>query len=124
MHELGITRNIVAIVAEHAHGAQVLRIKVEIGKLSAVMPDAIRFCFDVASRGTVTEGAALEIVEVAARARCRACASEFELDQPYGRCACGSGDLEWVSGMELKIKEMEVAECAQPAVVPAMAPLS
>ncbi|MHC5825016.1 MAG: hydrogenase/urease maturation nickel metallochaperone HypA, partial [Nostoc sp.] len=47
MHELGITKNIVAIVAEHARGAKVQRVLLEIGKLSAIMPNAIRFCFDI-----------------------------------------------------------------------------
>jgi hydrogenase nickel incorporation protein HypA/HybF len=65
MHELGITRNIVAIVTEHAGGARVKRVSLEIGKLSAVLPDAIRFCFDVCSRDTLLEGAELTIHESA-----------------------------------------------------------
>ena len=30
------------------------------------------------------------------------------LERPFGRCACGATDLEWLSGEELKIKEFEV----------------
>ncbi|NEN93909.1 MAG: hydrogenase maturation nickel metallochaperone HypA, partial [Okeania sp. SIO3H1] len=52
MHELGITQNIVAIVAENAQDKSVKRVTLEIGKLSAIMPDAIEFCFDVCSKGT------------------------------------------------------------------------
>jgi hypothetical protein len=65
MHELGLTRNIVAICSEHAEGKRVTRVRLEIGSLSAVMPDAIRFCFDVVAEGTPCEGALLEIVDVA-----------------------------------------------------------
>ena len=65
MHEMGITRNIVSIVSEHAKGARVKRVSLEIGKLSAVLPDAIRFCFDVCSKGTELENADLEIIEIA-----------------------------------------------------------
>lgn len=65
MHELGITRNVVAICAEHAGAAQVMRVTLEIGKLAAVMPDAIRFCFDICAQGTVVEGATLDIIETA-----------------------------------------------------------
>ena len=65
MHELSITRSVVAIVSEHAAGQRVMRVRLEIGRLSSVMPEAIRFCFDVCARGTALEGAELEIVELA-----------------------------------------------------------
>jgi hydrogenase nickel incorporation protein HypA/HybF len=42
-----------------------MRVRLEIGRLSSVMPEAIRFCFDVCARGTALEGAELEIVELA-----------------------------------------------------------
>jgi|SRR5208282_3702792 len=109
MHELGITQEIVAIVAERSNGAQVRRVVLEIGKLSAVLPDAIRFCFDLCSEGTVAEGAQLDIIELPGRARCRACAGAVLLEQPFGQCPCGCSDLEWLAGEELRIKEMEVA---------------
>ncbi len=108
MHELGITRNIVAIVTEHAHGARVKRVALEIGKLSAIMPDAIRFCFDVCSRDTVLEGAELTIREVPGRGACRDCGEELELHQLFGRCACGSRQIKCIAGEEMKIKEMEL----------------
>ncbi len=50
MHELGITQNIVAIVSERAGEQKVCRVKLEIGKLSAIFPDAIRFCFDICAK--------------------------------------------------------------------------
>jgi len=108
MHELGITQEVIAIVSERAAGARVTRVLLEIGKLSAVLPDAVRFCFELCSEGTVLEGAQLEILETPGRARCRACGGEMILEQPFGRCACGASDLEWLSGEVLKIKEAEV----------------
>ena len=86
-----------------------LRVTLEIGKLSAVMPDAVRFCFDVCAAGTTLEGAALEIIESAGRAQCRECGEEMLLTQLAGRCRCGSPDLSLLAGDELNIKEMEVA---------------
>jgi hydrogenase accessory protein HypB len=88
MHELGITRNIVAIVGERAGTSRVNRVAVEIGKLSAVMPDAVRFCFDVCAKGTCLEGAELEIREIAGRGKCLECSETFDLAAPYGRCVC------------------------------------
>lgn len=108
MHELGITQEIVALAAEHSGGARVRRVVLEIGKLAAVLPDAVRFCFDLCSEGTAVEGAELEIIETPGRARCRACGCEVTLDRPIGRCACGGTDLEWLAGQELRLKELEV----------------
>ena len=64
MHELGITRSVIAICVENSGGAVVKRVTLEIGKLSAILPDAVRFCFDICAKGTVVEGAALEILEI------------------------------------------------------------
>ena len=111
MHELGITENIVAIASEYAQGLTVKQVTLEIGQLSAVMPEAIRFCFDVCCRGTVLEGATLEIIEIPGLGRCRHCAIEMSLTQPFGICdRCGSVELEIIQGEELKIKELEVEE--------------
>ena len=108
MHELSITRNIVAIVSESAQGRRVTRVRLEVGCLSAVEPQALLFCFDVASQGTVLAGATLEIIEVPGRALCLECRAEVALQGLVGHCACGSRRLERLSGEELNIKDMEV----------------
>lgn len=108
MHELGITRNIVAIVGDHAKGRKVKRVTLEIGKLSAIVPEAIAFCFDVCAKGTMLEGAELEIRPISGRARCRDCGRDVALESLVQRCACGSGRLERLAGEELKIKEYEL----------------
>jgi hydrogenase nickel incorporation protein HypA/HybF len=108
MHELGITEEIVALVVERARGARVRAVVLQIGKLTAVLPEAVRFCFELCSAGTVLEGARLDIIETPGRARCPRCAQEMELAQPFGRCACGNSDLDWLAGEELNIKEIEV----------------
>jgi hydrogenase nickel incorporation protein HypA/HybF len=109
MHELGIAQQLVEIAAESSRGARILKVVVEVGKLAAVLPDALQFCFEAASAGTTAEGARLEIVEVPGKALCRACGGSVALVQPFGRCACSSTDLDWQSGEELRIKELEVA---------------
>ncbi len=113
MHELGITQDIVEVACDRAEGRRVRRIVLEIGKLSGVLPDAIRFCFDLCCEGTIAEGAALEIEEPPGRVRCRGCGEEFTIDRPFARCSCGETDLIWLGGEELKIKEMEIASHVQ-----------
>ena len=83
MHEMGITQSIVAIVAEQADGRKVKRVTLEIGKLAAVMPDAIRFCFDVVAQGSALDGAALDIIEIPGRARCLDCGSDVMLTEVF-----------------------------------------
>jgi len=63
MHELGLTRNIVAIVSEHAAGRSVKRVKLAIGPHACVEREALNFCFDIVAEGTVLAGAALEFAE-------------------------------------------------------------
>jgi hydrogenase nickel incorporation protein HypA/HybF len=108
MHELGIARNIVGIVSEAADGRPVTRVTVEIGALSGVLAEAIAFCFEVAAEGTAMEGAALEIIRVEGRARCRSCGAEFATPAHYTPCPCGSRQSERLAGEELRIKTMEL----------------
>jgi len=108
MHEMEITQSIVAIVAEQADGRKVKRVTLEIGKLAAVMPDAIRFCFDVVAQGSALDGAALDIIEIPGRARCLDCGSDVMLADVFGQCGCGSRKLERLAGQELNIKSMEL----------------
>ncbi|MDO9093348.1 MAG: hydrogenase maturation nickel metallochaperone HypA [Rubrivivax sp.] len=112
MHELGITRSMVSIVSERAQGQKVLRVTLEVGRLSGMLPEAIRFCFDVCIQGTLLEGAALHIIETEGRGHCAACHAEPVMTAPLGRCpACGEPTLRMVAGTELKIKEMETESC-------------
>jgi hydrogenase nickel incorporation protein HypA/HybF len=47
MHELGITENIIEIALKYAQGTKIGRITLEIGQLSAIFPDSIKFYFEV-----------------------------------------------------------------------------
>lgn len=108
MHELALTQSIVNMVAEHAQGRHVRRVRLEIGRLTCVMPDAIRFCFDVAAAETPLEGALLEIIEIEAWARCRVCGGTFVQETHFASCRCGAHDCERISGEELRVREYEV----------------
>lgn len=112
MHELGICRNIAAIVSEAAKGRPVRRVTLEIGLLSGVVPDALRFAFEAVTQGTLLEGATLEIMEIPGRAHCGDCGADFALTALHATCACGSRRLQRLRGEELNIKTMEMADAA------------
>ena len=122
MHELSITQNIVGIVAQHARGRAVERVRLQIGKLSGIEVEAVRFCFDICAQGTPVEGAELVIEEIEGAAHCETCDREVGVDAPIARCGCGRGGrLRLVRGEELLVKSMEVESCVEPADAPTVA---
>jgi len=108
MHELPITESVVDAILEHVGDAKVISVQLEIGKLSGVVPDAVRFCFDIVCAGTPLEGARLDIVEPEGSARCRDCHAEFPLAELVPLCPCGSVDVEITGGQQLRVRSVEV----------------
>src|SRR5262245_12175239 len=98
----------VAAVAETVGPARVAKVRLQIGQLAGVVPEALRFCFDACARGTTLEGATLEIDEIAARGRCRRCGAELAMTTFLDPCPCGGTDIELLAGQELRIKDVEV----------------
>ena len=109
MHELAIVEGVVDTVTERLPDAKISCVRLEIGALSGVVADALRFSFELATEGTNLQGATLEITEVPARCRCRACGRQFTPDGPILLCGCGSADAEVLAGQELKIAAVKVA---------------
>ena len=109
MHELAIAESVVDTVTRRLPDARITSVHLEIGALSGVVADAIRFCFDLATEGTGLEGATLEITEPPARCRCRSCGTEFQPDMSLVLCPCGSADVAVLSGEELNILSVQVA---------------
>lgn len=109
VHELSIAESIVAGVCERVGAARVKRVIVEIGKLSGVAPDSVRFFFAECGKDTAVAGAELEIVDVAGVARCGTCGAETPAGDLALACPCGSIDVELVRGGELIVKAVEVA---------------
>jgi hydrogenase nickel incorporation protein HypA/HybF len=110
MHELAITQSVVEQITQRVGDARVTRVALQIGLLAGVVCDSVRFCFDVCAQGTPLEGARLEIIQTPGRARCRACAASFDVGDLLALCECGSADLALLSGEELKIREVEIAD--------------
>lgn len=63
MHELSIAASIVEIASEEAarQGGRVECVHLKLGALSGVVPDALRFSWDLACEETPLAGAKLEI---------------------------------------------------------------
>jgi hydrogenase nickel incorporation protein HypA/HybF len=109
MHELAVTQGVVDAVVERTGTTPVTAVRLRVGRLSGVVPDALRFCFELVTAGTPLEGAALEIEEPEGRARCRTCGAEFALAGPVLLCDCGSADVEVLAGRELAVASVVLA---------------
>jgi hydrogenase nickel incorporation protein HypA/HybF len=108
MHEMAITQSVVDAVCEHAAGRRVHSVRVQVGALCAVVPDAMEFCFDLATEGTIAAGARLDVDVQPGSARCRTCGQDFTLPDLILLCPCGSADVEVLAGRDLRILSMEV----------------
>ena len=108
MHELAITQGVVDAVTARTGTARVAAVTVRVGRLSGVVPDAMRFCFDLVTESTPLAGARLDIEQPEGRARCRDCGDEFVLTDPVLLCPCGSADVEVTAGRELAVASVEV----------------
>jgi hydrogenase nickel incorporation protein HypA/HybF len=109
MHELAIAEGLVDAVTDRLPGDRIALVRLEIGALSGVVADSLRFCFDLATEGTALEGAVLEISEPPAACECRTCGAGFSPDGPIVLCPCGSADVTVVSGQQLLITSVKVA---------------
>ena len=115
MHEMGIALQIVDIatasIPADLAGAAVTRVNLKVGKLSAVIAENLRFCFDVVVHDTPLEGAQLYIEEIPVTARCKNCGHEWTLTEPAFACpACEGGAIKVLSGRELDIESIEINE--------------
>ena len=112
MHEMSLAESVLQIIEESARTQNFRRVRtvvLEIGKLAAVEADAMRFCFDAVTRGSIAEGAQLEIIETPGAGRCIACGRTVALLEQYGLCPeCGSPQIEIVTGNQMRVKNLEV----------------
>lgn len=108
MHELAITEGVVQAVTQRLPGTPIACVHLEIGAMSGVVADSVRFCFELVTEGTTLEGARLDISEPPARCRCRDCGAEFEPENVIALCGCGSADVAILAGQELRIMSVEV----------------
>lgn len=108
MHELGLCTSIVDAVERRAGDRPVARVRVQVGRLHHVHPEAFDQSFAIAAMGTVAEDAAAELVLLPVRARCASCEQVWDADEIPTACgACGAVDVELVGGDELLLESIE-----------------
>ncbi|MEW4568991.1 hydrogenase maturation nickel metallochaperone HypA [Tautonia sp. JC769] len=115
MHELSIANALVHQVTEALAGSapcRVTRVRLRIGVLAGVAAEALTFCFEVVTRATPLEGAALEIESIPIAIRCEPCGRIVDLaEAPPFRCPhCDHPSAAVVRGKELELESIEVED--------------
>jgi hydrogenase nickel incorporation protein HypA/HybF len=112
MHEVGLMQDALRIALDRARqekAKRVLAIRMRIGALSGVVPDALSFAFECLSRGTPAEGGRLEIESVPAACWCASCNKEFEAPELGFECpACGKTSTEIRRGREIEVASLDL----------------
>ena len=84
--------------------ARIDRLRLRVGALAGVVPEALVFAFEAMKPETPAAHAELEIEQVRARLVCRSCRTEFEPECFPGPCpGCGEWAAEIRQGQELDL---------------------
>jgi hydrogenase nickel incorporation protein HypA/HybF len=111
VHELSLSQSIGQIVQRHADGRAVQVVHLRVGQLRQVVPDSLRYCWDIVNEGTVCEGSVLDIDHVAASIACDECGATTVLHELRMVCAsCDSSHVHVLTGEELLVTSIELAE--------------
>jgi hydrogenase nickel incorporation protein HypA/HybF len=121
VHEFSKTMEIVEVALKEAkkrNAKRVLEVRVQIGELTFLQPEQVRFSFNVLAQGTIMEGAKLRLEKGKAHVRCESCGYEGKLNYvdrpefhyilPSLECPKCKGIVEIVHGRECVIKAIRI----------------
>lgn len=119
MHELSMADAMVKTildVAEKNDATEVLEATIEVGKLTMLNPEQLKFLLDVLVENTLLENATINIEEVPVEIRCNACdytgpANMDDSDHYMAivKCPeCNERNLEITAGRECNVKNIKI----------------
>ncbi len=112
MHEMSLCEGVMQILEDQAQQQGYTSVKtvwLEVGTLACVEMEALMFAFDVVTKGTLADGAKLEVINIEGQAWCLPCEKTISISARFDACPeCGSHQLQICCGDELQVKELEV----------------
>lgn len=112
MHEMSLAEGVLQLVEETARREGAVRVKtvvLEIGRLSSVEPEALKFCFEAVTHDSIAAGATLAVIDVPGAGWCLPCGETVPLAEVFGACPkCGSHQVQATGGTEMRVKEIEI----------------
>lgn len=112
MHESSLGRDILRVVVEKATEVGAVKVQLVRGSIAEtewLNPEAIVFHFQAHARGTVAEGARLELTTIWVEADCTSCGERYKPDHHVLLCpSCGSTDGKLLGETGLRIETIAV----------------
>jgi hydrogenase nickel incorporation protein HypA/HybF len=118
MHELSVAHAVVSTVVDAlpAPAPRVLQVRLRIGELSGIVPQALEFAYDVAAQGTPLADAALVIERSPIVIHCPTCGPQQLPGTQDFRCpSCEQPCGNVIGGKELEILDVTLDEAVVPA---------
>jgi hydrogenase nickel incorporation protein HypA/HybF len=121
MHEMPVTQALLGMALDHANGRRVTDVYLQVGRMSAIVPDTVEVFFEYLSKDTLAEGAKLHFEIVPMEMTCQDCGQQMDLSEWIeGRpqsimqkafergCACGSKNLRVSQGVSFGLTSINV----------------
>lgn len=112
MHEVGIIQSVLEIAESQARASgalRILEIKIRVGRMTGIVPEALEHAFAVLREGTIAAAARLDVEFVPGAFWCVTCAAEFDSDDLIGGCpTCHDPSFDMRRGRELDVVSLEV----------------
>jgi hydrogenase nickel incorporation protein HypA/HybF len=110
VHEASIVEELIALARRQTPpGCKVLSVRVTVGLLTGVSPDAMRFYFEALREDTLGPQAELDVRLVPLRGRCAACQHTFVSEKAVWTCpTCDEPFLTLENGDELDLASLVV----------------
>ena len=121
MHEMAVTQAMLNMALEHADGQRITDVFLQVGSVSAIVPESVQFFFDYLSQDTLAEGATLHFEVAPIEMTCMDCGRQADLGEWTGEppraimihalergCECGSKRLRVTGGMDFHMVSIGV----------------
>jgi hydrogenase nickel incorporation protein HypA/HybF len=114
MHEFTIAQSLLDLVREHApNGSQVKVVRLKIGPMQGIVPEAMRMAWQVARENTCCQDAQLDMQMLPWDLTCPDCGRTWQSDDMFDTCACGCETPSPHGSSEMQLMSLEVDEPEQ-----------
>ena len=114
MHELSVAQSIIELIQRHVPETEwdrVAAVRLKIGAIAGIVPESLEFSFQAITAASTLSHAHLEIESIPSRIHCNTCNTTMDNEMGFAICmTCGSSDTEILSGSELDLVDIEIAE--------------
>ena len=123
MHEFSFAYNIFKVAEATAikyNAKKITEVLLEIGELTLIVPELLQRSFEMATHGSIAEGAKLTIKLTPGKVKCRDCSKDSVVSitkdaqltglQLFQCSHCGSNNTEIIEGKKANVKNIKISD--------------